>query len=158
MAFKEVVLTEEEQRAGSGRPFKKFDAIGDKALGFLVKKEKRTVNYKDGAKQVTKWIFFGKLPGRQSAEEFEITPTTDLEKKLKKAEREMGLVEGLGHLVKMTFSSTLKIEGRDDPMKAFTVVVDTSFMPQNPLPASVTWAKSKAAPRESLSTDDDIPF
>jgi hypothetical protein len=35
MAFREVVLTEEEQKAGGGRQWKKFEAIGDSALGFF---------------------------------------------------------------------------------------------------------------------------
>ncbi len=162
MAFREVTLTEEEQKGG-GRQWKKFDAIGDTALGFLVKKENSTANYSDGPKQVTKWIFYGKLAGRPSPEEFEITPTTDLEKKLKKAERVpeaggFGLAEGLGHLVKMSFMSTIPIEGRSDPMKVFTVAVDTDFKPQNPLPASVVWAKKAGSAAPTPAADDDIPF
>lgn len=158
MAFREVTLTEEEQKSGGGRQWKKFDAIGDTALGFLVKKEAAKANYADGPKDIIKWIFYGKLPGRPSAEEFEITPPMDLEKKLKKAEREFGLQEGMGHLVKMTFTSTLPIEGRSDPMKIFTVATDTEFKPQQPLPASVTWAKSRTNTAPPPPTDDNIPF
>jgi hypothetical protein len=65
----------------------------------------------------------------------------------------------MGHLVKMSFTSTIPIEGRSDPMKVFTVAVDTDFKPQNPLPASVTWAKSKAGSgAPPPPADDDIPF
>lgn len=165
MAWKTIELTEEEQKAGGGRQWKKFEAIGDSALGFFVKKETATANYSDGAKQVTKWIFYGKCTdqhGVAANREFEITPPMDLEKKLKKAEREMGLAEGLGHLVKMTFTSTLAIEGRDDPKKIFTVAVDTDFKPQNPLPASVTWFRQRGAEKSPekppYNPDDDIPF
>lgn len=164
MAFREVTLTEEEQKAGGGRPFKKFDAIGDKVLGFLVKKEKRTVNYKDGAKEETIYILYGEHIDQnqvKSTREFEITPPQDLRKKLEKAEREFGLQEGMGHLIQAKFSSTLTIEGRSDPMKIFTFACDTEFKPQKPLPASVTWAKSKAGsapPPPPPPADDDIPF
>lgn len=161
MAWKTVELTEEEQKAGGGRQWKKFEAIGDSAAGFFVKTEKTTANYTDGPKEVTKWIFYGKLPGRPSAEEFEITAPTDLEKKLKKAERELGMVAGVGHLVKMTFTSTRQIEGRADPMKVFTVAVDVEFKTKEPLPASVTWFRNRGAEKSPRSThveEDDIPF
>lgn len=164
MAFREVTLTEEEQKAGGGRPFKKFEAIGDKVLGFLVKKEKRTVNYSTGAKEETIYILYGEHAdqhGVKSTREFEITPPQDLRKKLEKAEREFGLQEGMGHLIKATFSSTLDIAGRTDPMKLFSFACDTEYKPQNPLPASVTWAKhakSAAANTAPPPVDDDIPF
>lgn len=161
MAFKKIELTEEEMKSGGGRQWKKFEAIGDSALGFLVKTEKATANYKEGPKEITKWIFYGKLAGRPAPEEFEVTPPTDLEQRLEKAEREQGLRAGLGHLVKMTFTQTRDIEGRTDKKKIFTVEVDTEFKPQNPLPASVTWAKSKPAEVmkfEKPAPDDDIPF
>lgn len=160
MAWKTIELTEEEQKTGGGRPFRKFNAIGDDALGFYVKKETKTVNYSTGAKEETIYIFYGQIAdqhGVKSTREFEITPPQDLRKKLEKAEREEGLAPGMGHLVKMKFSSTLKIEGRDDPMKLFAVACDTEFKPQQPLPASVTWAKSGGAPPKPAA-DDDIPF
>lgn len=161
MAFREVTLTEEEQKAGGGRPFKKFDEIGDKALGFLVKKEKKTVNYKDGAKEETIYVLYGEHVDQhqvKSTREFEITPPQDLRKKLEKAEREFGLKEGMGHLIKATFSSKLKIDGRDDPMKIFSFACDTEFTPAKPLPSSVTWAKSSAGRPPPVDPDDDIPF
>lgn len=162
MAWKTIELTEEEQKAGGGRPFKKFNAIGDEALGFYVKKEETTANYKDGPKKETVYVIYGKhvdQNGVTSNREIEITPPQDLKKKLEKAEREGGLAPGMGHLIKMKFTSTKTIEGREDPMKLFTVAVDTDFKPTNPLPASVTWAKSAAAnTAPPPAADDDIPF
>lgn len=161
MAWKTIELTEEEQKAGGGRPFKKFNAIGDEALGFYVKKEKKTANYKDGPKDEMIYIFFGRHTdqnGVRTTREFEITPPTDLKKKLEKAEREAGLAPGMGHLVKMKFTSALAIEGREEPMKLFEIAIDTEFKPQNPLPASVTWAKSTGAAAPKPAADDDIPF
>lgn len=162
MAWKTIELTEEEQKAGGGRPFKKFTAIGDDALGFYVKKEKQTANYKDGPKEEMVYVFYGQIAdqdGVKTTREFEVTPPQDLRKKLEKAEREAGLAPGMGHLVKMRFSSTLEIPGRTDPMKLFTTAVDTDFKPQQPLPASVTWAKSaEKRPQHAGGSDDDIPF
>lgn len=163
MAFREVTLTEEEQKAGGGRPFKKFEAIGDKVLGFLVKKEKRTVTYRPGeSKEETIYILYGQHTdqnGVTSSREFEVTPPQDLRKKLEKAEREFGVKEGMGHLIKATFTSTLPIEGRSDPMKVFTVACDTEPQLKGPLPASVTWAKSKTGSTPPPpAADDDIPF
>lgn len=164
MAFREVVLTEEEQKAGGGRQWAKFAAIGDSALGFFVRKEtqKKTFKVEEGEKTIELWIFYGKLPGRPSPEEFEVIPTHDLKMKLEKAEREFGLKEGLGHLVKMTFSSTRKIDGRDEPMKIFTVATDVEFQPKTPLPASVTWFRQRGAEKSPANPpynpDVDIPF
>lgn len=164
MAWKTIELTEEEQKVGGGRPFRKFNAIGDEALGFYVKKEKKSVSYRAGEapKEETIYVFYGQHAdqnGVKTTREFEITPPTDLKKKLEKAEREAGLAPGMGHLVKMKFTSTLAIEGREDPMKLFTLAVDTEFKPQNPLSASVTWAKStqKVGAAETPGLDD-IPF
>lgn len=173
MAWKTIELTEEEQKAGGGRPFKKFNAIGDEALGFFVKTEKKTANYKEGPKEEMIYIFYGQHAdqnGVKTTREFEITPPMDLKKKLEKAERPadgtpeggVGLAPGMGHLVKMKFTSTKAIEGREEPMKLFSIAVDTEFKPQNPLPASVTWAKhAKSAAANTApppAADDDIPF
>lgn len=163
MAWKTVELTEEEQKSGGGRPFKKFNAIGDTVLGFYVKKEKTTANYKDGPKEETVYIIYGEhvdQNGVKSDREFEVTPPQDLKKKLEKAEREGGLAPGMGHLIKAKFASTLAIEGRSDPMKLFALAFDTEFVPKKALPASVTWAKSAAKPQKEHSKllEDDIPF
>lgn len=167
MAWKTVELTEEEQKAGGGRPFRKFNAIGDEILGFYVKKEKTTANYSNGPKEEMVYIFWGQHTdqhGVKSDREFEVTPPQDLKKKLEKAERSvsdggLGLVAGFGHLVKMKFTSTKEIEGRTEPMKICAVAVDTEFVPKKALPASVTWAKSAAKPTQNAQTDeDDIPF
>ena len=160
MAWKTVELTEEEQKSGGGRPFKKFTAIGDTVLGFYVKKEKTTANYKDGPKEETVYIIYGEhvdQNGVKSDREFEVTPPQDLKKKLEKAERE-GLAPGMGHLIKAKFDTTLAIEGRSDPMKLFTFAFDTEFVPKKPLPASVTWAKSGGGAPRKPAADDDIPF
>jgi hypothetical protein len=166
MAWKKVELTEDEKKAGSGRPFKKFAAIGDKALGFFVKTEKKTANYTDGPKEETVYVLYGEVVGQDGAKstcEFEITPPTDLKKKLEKAQRAVsddgaGLQAGMGHLVQMAYTSTLKVEGRSDPMKIFGLAVDTEFVAKSPLPASVVWAKSRAPASSPPAGDDDIPF
>lgn len=173
MAFREVTLTEEEQKAGGGRPFKKLAAIGDTALGFYVRKETKTVNYSNGPKEETVYILYGQHTdqhGVASTREFEVTAPYDLKRKVDKAERPwkglkedgslvdgLGLAPGMGHLLKFKFSSTKKIDGRDEPMKIIDLNVDTEFKPQQPLPASVTWAKSRTntAPPPPA---DDIPF
>lgn len=159
MAFKKIELTEEEMKSGSGRQWKKFVAIGDSAVGFFVRKETATANYNDGPKEITKWIFYGKLTGRPSPEDFEITPPSDLKQRLEKAEKEEGLLPGAGHLVKMTFAKSRVVEGQTDPKKIFEVAVELEFKPQNPLPASVVWAKTaKGSSSGSGSGDEDIPF
>jgi len=163
VAWKTVELTEEEQKSGGGRPFRKFTAIGDTVLGFYVKKEKKTVTYREGEppKEETIYIVYGEhvdQNGVKSDREFEVTPPQDLKKKLEKAEREGGLAPGMGHLVKAKFSSTLAIEGRSDPMKIFTFAFDTEFTPKKSLPASVTWAKSGGGAPPKPAADDDIPF
>lgn len=161
MAFREVVLTEEEQKGG-GRPYKKLEAIGDSAAGFLVRKERQSKTFDGVAKTLTAWVLYGK--NGETVQEFEITSTYDLDRKMDKAMKSaadggLGLQEGMGHLVKMKFTSTLDT-GQTSPMKVFTVAADTEFKPERPLPASVTWAK-QAAPHgadRKPPPDDDIPF
>lgn len=160
MAFKTVELTEEEQKGNGGRKFKKFEAVGDKMLALFVKTEKATANYSDGPKEVTKYIFWNRTDG-----EFEVTPTTDLDKKLKKAMKPesdggFGLAPGLGHLVKIAFASTLPIEGRADPMKIFSVAVDTAPEAQfhAGAPAEVLSAKTGRQAKNAPPPEDDIPF
>lgn len=160
MAFREVVLTEEEQKGG-GRPYKKLEAIGDSAVGFLVRKERQKKNFPDGAKEITAWVLYGK--NGEMMQEFEVTGTYDLDRRMEKAMKSvdnggLGLQGGMGHLVRMKFTSTLDT-GQTSPMKLFTVAADIEFKPERPLPASVTWAKQAAhgADRKPPS-DDDIPF
>lgn len=161
MAFREVVLTEEEQKSGGGRKFKKFDAIGDKHIGLLVKIESQTKTFRaeEGPKTFDVYTFWNRTDG-----EFEVTPPTDLDKKLKKARRPeseggYGLTPGAGHLVLMAFNSTLPIEGRTDPMKIFALRVDTA--PEAKIlagvPDSVLHAK-KAGGTYGGGAEDDIPF
>lgn len=166
MAFREVVLTEEEQKGG-GRPYKKLEAIGDSAVGFLVAVETQTKTFRieEGPKTFKAYVLWGRLDGKVC--EFEVTGSYDLDRKMAKALKPfdgspdggLGLQEGMGHLVRMKFSSTLNT-GQTSPMKMFIVAADTEFKPERPLPASVTWAK-QAAPRDAdrkPPADDDIPF
>lgn len=154
MAFKEVVLTEEEQKGGA--KFKKFEAVGDTIIAVLVRVEQvtKTFNASEGPKTFTKYLFYSKNDG-----EFEVSPApTDLERKLKKAMRAEsdggeGLEPGMGHLVKMKFTGT-QDTGQTSPMKLTSVAVDKDFKPLTPLPASVVWAKQKTG----SSYTDDIPF
>lgn len=165
MAWKTVELSEEEKKAGGGRPFKKLAAIGDTALGFLVSEGKKTVNYSSGPKEETIYVLFGQHTdqhGVASTREFEVTAPYDLKRKVDKAKRPpadggFGLAPGMGHLVKFKFSGTQKIDGRDEPMKIIDLQVDTEpNLNGRTLPSSVTWAKhaSTAPPPAS----DDIPF
>ena len=158
MAFREVELSEEEKKGG-GRKFKKFSAIGDAVLALFVRTEEDTVNYSDGPKRVTKYIFWNRTDG-----EFEVTPDTDLAKKLKKAQRPeseggFGMAEGLGHLVKAKFASTLDT-GQASPMKVYSLAVDTSPDPKflTGTPSTVLFAKQSSRPDARPAPDDDIPF
>lgn len=167
MAFKEVQLSEEEQKSGL-RKFRKFDAIGDKHVGLLVKVEQQTKTFKaeEGPKTFAVYVFWDAVEG-----EFEITPPTDLDKKLKKAMRPgseggLDLVPGRGHVVAMKYDSTLAISGRSDPMKLFKLLVDTAptptFLRQNKMgdpPPSVLHALGGGATgQKAPDEDDDIPF
>lgn len=167
MAWKTVELSEEEKKAGGGRPFKKLAMIGDTALGFFVKEEKKTVNYSNGSKEETIYVLYGQHTdqhGVASTREFEVTAPYDLKRKVDKAQRPpaeggFGLAPGLGHLVKFKFSGTQKIDGRDEPMKIVDLNVDTEpDLKGRTLPASVTWAKSKTNAPPPPAADDDIPF
>lgn len=159
MAFKKVELTEEEQKGSGGRKFQKFDAPGDKALALFVRTEKGTANYGDGPKDVTKYIFWNRTEG-----EFEVTPSMDLEQKLKKATRAeadggFGLEAGKGHLVKMTFTHTQDIPNSTNKKKIFDVQVDTAPDAQfhKGAPAEVLFAKAGGA-KNPPPPDDDVPF
>jgi hypothetical protein len=170
MAWKKVELTEEEKKAGSGRPFKKFEAVGASALGFFVKTEPqtKTFNPAEGPKAITAYIFYGEVvsqDGVKTTREYEVTPPYDLERQLKKAMRAeseggYGLTAGMGHLVKMKRTGS-QDTGQASPMGLFELAVDIEFKPAKPLPASVVWAKSSASnppPPMSAQDDDDIPF
>jgi hypothetical protein len=167
MAWKKVELTEEEKKAGGGRPFKKFSAVGDSALGFFVEIEEqsKTFNAAEGPKIVTAYIFYGEVVGQdgvKSTREFEITAPYDLDRQLKKAMRPeseggYGLVAGMGHLVKMKRTGS-QDTGQASPMGLFEVAVDTEFVAKSPLPASVVWAKSRAPAPNAPAGGDDIPF
>jgi hypothetical protein len=166
MAFREVTLTEEEQKAGQKR-FEKFNAIGDTITGVLVRITPTTKTFKveEGPKTFDTYAFWGPKKGDPKAPaDFEISPLPyDLERKIKKAMRPvsedgMGLVPGMGHLVQMKFDSTLPT-GQDSPMYVFKVHVDTEFKPQKELPSHVTWAKRGSPPPQHAAADlDDIPF
>jgi hypothetical protein len=158
MAFKKVELTEEEQKGSGGRKFKKFDAVGDKALALFVKTARETANYADGPKDVTKYIFWNRTDG-----EFEVTPPMDLEQKLKKAmrpesEKGFGLEAGKGHLVKMVFTHVQDIPNSTNKKKVFDVEVDTApdVAFHKGAPPEVLHARNGSTP--ASDEDDDIPF
>lgn len=153
MAFREVVLTDEEMKSG-GRKFKKFDAIGDRHIGILLAVERTTKTFRpeEGAKTFNTYVFWNKVDG-----EFEISPApTDLDKRLTKAMRPgseggQGLAPAKNHLVRMAFVSTTDT-GQSSPMKVFKLEVDTEFVP----PAGSMPPKSGQRPTPSL--DEDVPF
>lgn len=159
MAFQKVELSEEE-RKGSGRAFKKFNTIGDTYTGVLQAVERQTANFNDGPKTVDVYVFWNKRDG-----EFEITPPTDLAKKLKKAMRPvaeggMGLTPGKGHLVQMKFASTLNT-GKASPMAVIDVAVDTRFTPprgSEPPQQQQQQQRRQEPPPPTPSDYDDIPF
>lgn len=161
MAFKKVELTEEEQRGNGGRKFVKFEAVGDKALALFVKTEKSVANYVDGPKDVTKYIFWNRTDG-----EFEVTPVTDLEQKLKKAMRPesdegFGLEAGKGHLVKMVFTHTQDVPNQPNKQKKiFDVQVDTApdAAFHKGAPPEVLFAKTGSQAKNAPPPEDDIPF
>ena len=161
MAFRKVVLTESEQKGAGGRKFKKFEAVGDKALALFVDTEEGTADYVDGPKKVTKYIFWNRTDG-----EFEVTPPMDLELKLKKAMKTeadggFGLAPGPGHLVKMVFTHTQDIPNSTNKKKIFDVEAETAPGAQFTAgaPASVLHAKNTAGgPRPPTPPEDDIPF
>lgn len=132
MAFRTVELDESEV---VGLPFKSFAAIGDRHHGVFLRTVESTANYADGPKKVTKYIF------KNPEGEYEITPPTDLRKRLEKAELRPGFK------VIMEFTHTRPIAGKADPMKVFTVKVDDS----------TAAAPAKTAPAKPAA-DDDIPF
>jgi hypothetical protein len=175
MAFKEVVLTEEEQKAGGGNKYRKFNAIGDKHFGiYLGMMTDHSGNYGPQEKHVL-WA------GKDG--EFQLNSAFDLDRKIVKAMRDardggQGLRvwkgEGCPHIVRMTWTASQPIDGREQPMKLFKVEVDTEpqipagvkvptladLYPPEPLPRS----RDTSPPRRSDfgdpygSADDDIPF
>lgn len=160
MAFKKVELSEEEQKGGGGKKFKKFDAVGDKMLALFVRTEQDTANYPDGPKKVTKYIFYNRNDG-----EFEVTPSIDLEQKLKKAAKPtpdgFGMEPGKGHLVKVVFTHVQDIPNSENKKKIFSVEVDTTPDAQfhAGVPAEMLFAKAGAAKSANPPPpDDDIPF
>lgn len=173
MAFKEVTLTPEEEKAGQKR-FENFNAIGDVVTGVLVQVRSvtKTFDPREGPKTFDAYSFYGPKRGDANAPlNFEISPLPyDLERKIKKAMRPIaeggfGLQEGMCHLVQMKFTGTKAIEGQTNPMKIISLAVDTDFKPQKPLPSDVIWAKAKPAQVTPVETpppapvdDDDIPF
>jgi hypothetical protein len=173
MAFRTVELTEEELQQ-SGKRYEKFDAVGDRHRGVLVRivSQTKTFNAAEGPKTFDAYIFYGPKRGDAKAPlMFEISPLpTNLEQKMKKALRPVseggfGLAPGKGHFMDMNFTGTRAIEGQANPMKIINLDVDTEFKPQKPLPAEVVWAQGKTPPASSGSgasarppPDDDIPF
>jgi hypothetical protein len=168
MAFREVVLTDEEMKSG-GRKFKKFEAIGDKHFGFFIGFETQRKDFYDGKgeRELELLVFWTRQDG-----EFEITPPDSLVKGIRKAmlpesQGGMGLRERAGHVVRMAFKSTKDV-GKQNPMKLIGVEVDTSptLPPGFAFPPNVKASSPPArtssgfdyGPPSGSNRDDDIPF
>lgn len=170
MAFKEVVLTEEEQKQGSGNRYRKFAAIGDKHFGVFL--GTRVDNNGSYGPQ-TKYVLWTSKEGH-----FELPSAFDLDKKVAKAQRSVqdggqglyGEWTGTGkpHAVRFTFTSTQDI-GQTNPMKIFKVEADTDLnLPAGTRVPTLTelYPPQRAAqgPQPSQRQpnppppDDDIPF
>lgn len=149
MAYKEIVLTEEEQKAGSSN-YVKFSAIGDKFAGVFVNTNTREVTFPgQKPRNVTDYVFKNREGTHILSAPF------DLDRKLKKAALRPG------YKVAMVFTGEVAPE---DPsksaMKLFKVLVDDEISststaaaaPKPPPPAP------KPPPPSAGSEFDDIPF
>ena len=149
MAYKEITLTEEEQKAGNSN-YVKFNAIGDKFAGVFVNTSTREVTFPGQTKprNVTDYVFKNK-DGLHT-----LSAPYDLDRKLKKAALRPG------YKVAMVFTGEVAPE---DPsksaMKLFKVLVDDEIStstaaaaPKPPPPAP------KPPPPSAGSEFDDIPY
>lgn len=170
MGWKKV----DESPAPSGGGFMrsvKFETIGQKYLGRVLRTQKSIAKYKDGDKEVTEYVFRGKLPNPQTGAtelvEFCLVPPYNLADRLERAEKAGDLV--LGTLCEMHYSGTRPITGRQDPMKIVDLQVDNDGLPEfkplehRPLPAPKPQSNQDAYEREHARNrgpvdDDDIPF
>jgi hypothetical protein len=149
MAYKEIVLTEEEQKAGSGS-YVKFEAIGAKFAGVFVSANVREVMFPGQTKprNVTDYVFKNREGTHTLSAPF------DLDRKLKKAALKPG------YRVAMVFTGEVAPE---DPsksaMKLFKVLVDDEITTSTaavvkPLPPPAP----KPPPPSAGSEFDDIPL
>lgn len=150
MAYKEIVLTEEEMKAGNSS-YVKFDAIGTKFAGIFLSTATREVTFPGQTKPrtVTDYQFKNK-EGVHT-----LSAPYDLDRKLKKAALKPG------YKVAMVFTGEVPPE---DPsksaMKLFKVLVDDEIgpaaaaAPKPPPPAP----KPQPPPPSAGSEFDDIPY
>lgn len=156
----------------------KFEVIGQKYLGRVLRKEQQIAKYNDGDKEVTAYIFRGNLPNPQTGAdeltEFSVVPPHNLKDRLERAEKAGDLL--FGTLCEMHYTGTRPITGRPDPMKIIELQVNNDKLPERkplehkPLPAPKPQANqgntrnipppgdewSSGGPRGGF--DDDIPF
>lgn len=170
MAMREVVLSDEEKKEGL-IVFKKFEVIGDTALGTYLGRETKTKTFKaeEGPRQITEYYFWNSKDG-----EFSVTPPFDLERQFKKAlkaESEGGF--GLrafdgktAHICKMAYSGSQPTNS-GSPMKLFRLGIDTSPAIPADVIAKIPVKAFAGAPapapqgqtqRNPPPAEDDIPF
>lgn len=146
MAYKEITLTEEEQKAGTGN-FVKFEAIGAKFAGVFVKVTKRNANFNGREREVNDYTF------KTKDGEFVLNAPFDLERKLRKAALRPG------YKVAMVYTGDLPSEDPNkSAMKLFKVLVDDEIGPAAAAPKPPPPAPKPAAAPSAGSEFDDIPF
>ncbi len=145
MAFEEVVITEEDRKAASGSFFK-FAKIGDRLVGRLVGSKPSSGQYaKPGQFDYT---FKARVNGVVT--EVSITPSFDLQLRLKKASEAPGGLKP-GHLVEIVYAADVDT-GQASPMKQFKLSVDRSP------PKSTAPTPPPPPPPPPLAAADDIDF
>lgn len=123
MAWQEVTLSEEE-RASMAQKFYKFEAIGQKLYGRVVRLVPQTGQYaKPGAHD---FVVRTKNAETNEIEEVVLNPPTDLAALIKKAN------VAVDHAIEATYVSDRDV-GKASPMKVFKLRVNTEA-PRAPAP------------------------
>jgi len=131
MAFKEVDVPPAE----SAGEFFKFNAIGDRFAGVFIRTAKRTVQFSDGAKELTTYYF------RTKTGDVSIDPTVDLARRFEKAQLQPG------YKVIATYVADIpNADPKRSAMKQYKLLVDDEV------------AAPKPPPPPASDFDDDIPF
>ena len=139
MAFEEVTLTKEETaEIGSGGSFFKFNAIGEKLAGRFVKIETRRNTHFNRDELV---YHFKVKQADGSIGVVMHTPGAQLARLLSKANLQTG------NAVLIQYTADQAIEGKQYPMKIFSLKIDRSSAPAA--------AKPPPPPAE---VDGDVPF
>lgn len=140
MAWKDVELSEEE-RASMAQKFYKFEAIGQKLYGRVVRIVPQTGQYaKPGMHD---FVIRTKNTETGEIEEVVLNPPTDLAALLKKA----GVAPN--HAIEATYASDRDV-GKASPMKCFKLRVNTEAPAQAAAP--------KPAPAPVPKPADDLEF